>query len=117
MPTDQKVDYIELPARDLESVQSFYERAFAWSFTDYGPEYKAFTDGRIDGGFYKADKKSSTDQGSALVIIYATDLEKTKASVIAGGGEVVKDIFDFPGGRRFHFTDPNGNELAVWSDQ
>ena len=78
MPTDQKVDYIELPARDPESVQSFYERAFAWSFTDYGPEYKAFTDGRIDGGFYKAEKKSSTEQGSALVIIYAIDLEKTK---------------------------------------
>ncbi len=117
MPVDQKVDYIEFPARDLESVKSFYERVFGWSFTDYGTEYKAFTDGKIDGGFYKAEKKSSTEQGSALVIIFAIDLEKTKDSVIAGGGEVVKDIFAFPGGRRFHFTDPNGNELAVWSDQ
>jgi predicted enzyme related to lactoylglutathione lyase len=116
MPTDQKVDYIELPARDLDSVQSFYERAFAWSFTDYGAEYRAFTDGKIDGGFYESENRSSTEKGSVLVVLYAIDLEETKETVISSGGEVVKDIFAFPGGRRFHFTDPNGNELAVWSD-
>ena len=116
MPIDQKVDYIEFPARDLDLIKRFYEQAFQWSFTDYGPDYKAFTDGKINGGFYKSDRKSSTENGAVLVVIYATDLETTKETVIARGGTVVKDIFSFPGGRRFHFADPNGNELAVWSN-
>ena len=117
MPSDQKVDYFELPARDFDSVQSFYSAAFNWSFTDYGPEYRAFTDGKIDGGFYKSELRSSTKTGGALVILYAHNLEQTKNNVLASGGKVVKDIFSFPGGRRFHFEDPNGNELAVWSDR
>jgi len=117
MPTDQKVDYIEFPARDLDLVQSFYESAFGWSFTSYGPDYRAFTDGKIDGGFYKAEKKSSTEHGAVLVVLYASNLEQTQETVLASGGKVVKEIFAFPGGRRFHFTDPNGNELAVWSEQ
>lgn len=117
MPTDQKIDYLELPARDFDAVQSFYEKAFNWAFTDYGPDYRAFNDGKIDGGFYKSEHQSSTANGAALIILYACDLEKTKDSVITSGGSIVKDIFPFPGGQRFHFTDPNGNELAVWSDQ
>lgn len=117
MPSDQKIDYIEFPAGDFDAVQSFYEKAFGWTFTDYGPEYRAFADGKIDGGFYKSDKQSTTDNGSALVILYATDLENTRDTVVASGGKIVKDIFSFPGGRRFQFTDPNGNELAVWSDK
>jgi predicted enzyme related to lactoylglutathione lyase len=117
MPVDQKVDYIEFPARDLDAVQSFYERAFAWSFTDYGPEYKAFTDGKIDGGFYKSNLASTTETGAVLVILFASDLEMTLERVLSSGGTVVKETFDFPGGRRFHFSDPSGNELAVWSDQ
>ena len=116
MPSDQKIDYIEFPAQNFDSVQLFYEKAFNWIFTDYGPEYRAFTDNKIDGGFYKSEYRSSTKNGAALVIFYASDLEKTKETVISSGGTVVKDIFTFPGGRRFHFTDPNGNELAVWSD-
>jgi predicted enzyme related to lactoylglutathione lyase len=117
MHIDQKVDYIEFPARNLDSVQSFYETAFGWSFSDFGPEYRAFTDGKIDGGFYKSEHKSKTENGAVLVVLYARDLEKTKENVISSRGKVVKDTFSFPGGRRFHFTDPNGNELAVWSDQ
>lgn len=117
MPTNRKIDYIEFPASDFNAVQSFYEKAFGWSFTDYGPEYRAFTDGGIDGGFYRSDRQSTTDKGSALVILYATDLEKTRDAVVASGGRIAKDIFSFPGGRRFHFCDPNGNELAVWSDR
>lgn len=117
MPSDQKIDYVELPARNFDSVQLFYEKAFSWSFTDYGPDYRAFTDGKIDGGFYKSDQYSSTENGAALVILYAADLEKTKETIISSGGTIIKDIFSFPGGRRFQFTDPNGNELAVWSDQ
>lgn len=114
---DQRVDYLELPANDLDAAQDFYEKSFGWSFTDYGPEYRAFTDGKMDGGFFKSKAHSSTVNGAALIVIYATSLEQTRDRLVANGGSVVKDIFPFPGGRRFHFTDPNGNELAVWSDK
>ena len=117
MPKDQKVDYIEFPARDFDAVQAFYEKAFGWKFTDYGPDYRAFNDGKIDGGFYKSENRSSTENGAALIILYAVDLEQTKETVISSDGKILKDIFSFPGGRRFHFTDPNGNELAVRSDK
>ena len=117
MSTDQNIDYIELPAGSLDAAQAFFEKAFGWSFTDYGPDYRAFSDGKIDGGFYKSGLRSTTENGAALVVLYAQDLEKTRETVIAAGGTVVKEIFPFPGGRRFHFTDPNGNELAVWSDR
>jgi len=117
VPIDQKVDYLELPARDFDAVQAFYEKAFGWSFTDYGSEYRAFSDGKIDGGFYKSKARSSTENGAALIVIYATDLEQTKERVLASGGSIIKDIFAFPGGHRFHFADPNRNELAVWSGQ
>ena len=115
--TDQKIDYVEFPADDFDSIQTFYERAFGWSFTDFGPEYRSFTDEKIEGGFYKSDLRSSTANGSVLVVLYATDLEATRDRVASSGGTLVKDIFSFPGGRRFQFTDPHGNELAVWSDQ
>lgn len=116
MPTDRTIDYIELPAGNLPEVRSFFEKAFGWSFTEYGPEYLAFNDGRTDGGFYKSDARSTTDNGAALVVLYAHDLEATRERVLDSGGSLVKDIFSFPGGRRFHFADPHGNELAVWSD-
>jgi len=114
---DQKIDYVEFPASDFDAVQVFYEKVFGWSFVDYGPEYRAFTDKKLDGGFYKSENNSSTANGAALIVLYATDLEKTLDAVTAGGGTLVKEIFSFPGGRRFHFADPNGNELAVWSDK
>ena len=116
MSENLKVDYVEWPARDFDAVQVFYEQVFGWTFTDYGPDYRAFTDGRLEGGFYKAEQQSSTISGAALVVIYALDLEQAREAVVAAGGTLVKDIFSFPGGRRFQFTDPNGNELAVWSD-
>jgi len=117
MPIDKKVDYLELPARDLDAVQAFYETVFDWRFTDYGPDYRAFTDGKIDGGFYRSNKQSLSETGAALVIFYASELESVRDAIIAAGGKILKDIFEFPGGRRFQFTDPNGNELAVWSDK
>ncbi len=117
MPTDQKIDYVEFPAADFDATQAFYEKAFGWSFTDYGPEYRAFTDGKLDGGFYHSTLSSSRAAGGALVILYAEDLEGTRETVVGAGGRIVTDIFSFPGGRRFHFADPNGNELAVWSDR
>ncbi len=116
MPTDKKIDYLELPARDFDAVQAFYSQAFNWSFTDYGPDYRAFNDGKLDGGFYQSQQHSSTGTGAALIILYARNLEETRQRVIDSGGIVVKEIFAFPGGRRFHFADPHGNELAVWSD-
>lgn len=113
---DQKIDYIEMHASDFDAVQAFYEAAFGWTFTDYGPEYRAFNDGKLDGGFRKSELKSRPAAGSALVILYAKDLESTRQTVIDSGGLIVEDIFSFPGGRRFQFADPHGNELAVWSD-
>jgi len=116
MGDDLRINYLEFPARDLDAVQQFYEAAFGWSFTDYGPEYRAFSDGCLDGGFYRADRSASRDAGSALVVLYARDLEAARARVVEHGAAIVEDIFSFPGGRRFHFADPNGNELAIWSD-
>ncbi len=115
MTGDLKINYLELPARDLDAVERFYKSAFGWTFESYGPEYLAFNDGLIDGGFYKADLCASADKGSVLIVLHTTDLEAAERKVRECGGKVVKDIFSFPGGRRFHFTDPNGNELSVWS--
>jgi predicted enzyme related to lactoylglutathione lyase len=117
MHTDQRIDYVELPARDLGRVREFYSRLFGWTFEDYGPDYCAFSDGRMDGGFYRTNLSSSAASGSALVIVYAADLEGTRARVLENGGTLVRDIFEFPGGRRFQFADPNGNELGVWSEE
>jgi len=114
---DQKIDYVEFPASDFDAVQAFYEKAFAWEFTDYGPEYRAYSDGKIEGGFRKSSAVSSTETGAALVVLYARDLEDTRDRVLECGGRIVTDIFSFPGGRRFQFADPHGNELGVWSDR
>ena len=112
MREDGKVDYVEFPGGDLGATKAFYAAAFGWAFTDYGPTYVAFDEG-LDGGFH-------TDEADAvskpLVILYAQDLEAMAAKVSAAGGAITKAIFEFPGGRRFHFTDPAGNELAVWSE-
>jgi len=116
MPEDQKIDYLELPGDDLDAIEAFYSSAFGWTFTDYGPDYRAFTDGRLDGGFYRSTLRASAETGSALVVLYARDLEGTLDKVTNAGASVLKEIFSFPGGRRFHFLDPHGNELAVWSD-
>lgn len=114
LPT--QINYIELPASDLDAVERFYGEAFGWTFTDYGPEYRAFSDGAFDGGFRRADQRSRSEQGAALVVLKSDDLEGVRATVLRCGGLIVTDIFAFPGGRRFHFADPVGNELAVWSE-
>ena len=109
-----KLDYLEMPAQNgtIDSVKAFYANAFAWSFTDYGPSYSAFSEG-LDGGFY-GDAHQGT--GKPLPVIYSHDLEDTLRRVEEAGGRIVKPIFEFPGGKRFHFIDPAGNELAVWSE-
>lgn len=111
-----KVSYVELPARDITATKAFFEQIFGWSFEDFGPDYTAFSDQGVNGGFFKADLASSTEAGGALIVFYSKDLEATQADIEAAGGAIVKPIFSFPGGRRFHFTEPSGNELAVWSD-
>lgn len=111
---DRCIDYIELPTVDLFEAKRFYGEVFGWKFVDYGPDYASFNDGKLDGGFRK---ESTVQTGGPLVIIYSDNLENIKESVISAGGTMVKDIFEFPGGRRFHFTDPSGNELAIWSDK
>ena len=116
MPEDLKVDYLELPGTKFDALKSFYSAVFEWKFTEYGPEYLAFTDGKIDGGFYQSELRSSVENGSTLIVFYASDLELTLSKVVTAGGEISRDIFPFPGGRRFHFNDPHGNELAVWSE-
>jgi hypothetical protein len=109
-----RVDYIEFPATDVTRTKAFYSAAFGWKFTDYGPDYTSFEDGRLTGGFTKENKPAA---GGTLIVIYASDLAGMEKKVRDAGGTIVKDIFSFPGGRRFHFADPNGNELAVWSDK
>jgi predicted enzyme related to lactoylglutathione lyase len=110
---DRRIDYIEFPADDVARTKAFYAGVFGWKFTDYGPDYTSFEDGRLAGGFAKKDRVA---QGGPLVVIYAADLAAMEAAVQASGGKIVKATFSFPGGRRFHFTDPSGNELAVWSE-
>jgi predicted enzyme related to lactoylglutathione lyase len=113
MREDGKIDYIELPGGDLPATKGFYEKAFGWSFVDYGPQYAAFDNASVDGGF-NADPD---DRAKApLVVLFATDLEAMHAKVLAAGGMITRAIFSFPGGRRFHFADPSGNELAVFSE-
>jgi predicted enzyme related to lactoylglutathione lyase len=111
---DSRIDYIEMNVRDLARSKAFYGGAFGWQFTDYGPSYCAFSDGRLDGGFTTGE---APKPGGPLVILYANDLESMQGRVEAAGGKIVKAIFAFPGGRRFHFTDPDGYELAVWSER
>ena len=112
--TDRTIDYIEFPATDLEAIKTFYGAVFGWEFTDYGPAYTSFKDGVTRGGFHT--ESAPTGEGT-LAVIYAEDLAALEVSVRENGGAIVKETFEFPGGRRFHFTDPSGNQLAVWSDK
>lgn len=116
MNEHEKINYIEYPCHDLAATKQFFSRALGWSFVDYGPEYTAFSNEGLDGGFFKSDLASTTQAGAALLIFYSSNLEETKDKIEAAGGTIVQQIFSFPGGRRFHFTEPSGNEFAVWSD-
>lgn len=111
---NKRVDYIEFPTTDISGTKRFFSEVFGWVFEDYGPDYISFNDGRLTGGFFRADEAGTN---KPLVVIYADELETIQSQVAASGGTVVKEIFSFPGGRRFHFMEPGGNELAVWSDK
>ncbi|MFQ5753829.1 MAG: VOC family protein [bacterium] len=117
MNEHEKINYVEFPAKDIEATKAFFTEVFGWSFVDYGPEYTAFSNEGIDGGFFKSDLTSSTANGSALIVFYSKNLEQTQLKIENAGGSIIKPIFSFPGGRRFHFTEPSGNEFAVWSDK
>ncbi len=117
MHQHEKINYVEFPAVDLSATKQFFNQAFNWSFVDYGPEFSAFANEGLDGGFFQAPLSSSTAKGSALIVFYSDSLESTLAKVKEAGGTIVKPIFTFPGGQRFHFTEPSGNEFGVLSDK
>lgn len=111
---DRRIDYVEFRVRALERAQEFYGGAFGWEFQQWGEGYVSFEDGRLEGGFELSEEVSPA--GGPLIILYAADLEEIRDAILEYGGELVREIFEFPGGRRFHFRDPEGYELAVWSE-
>lgn len=108
------IDYVEFYATDLEKIKTFYSRVFDWQFTDYGPTYTAFSNSGLLGGF---ELTKGEIHNGALIVLYHKDLKKIENKIVASGGTISKAVFSFPGGSRFHFLDPSGNELAVWSDK
>ena len=113
--THHAIDYIEFVVTDMEDSKRFYKAAFDWKFNDYGPEYAGIQREGGEAGGFRLDTKMST--GGPLVILYSDNLATTLTQVREAGGRIVKEPFAFPGGRRFHFQDPSGNELAVWSEK
>lgn len=107
------IHYVEFKAPDLQAVKDFYSQAFAWEFTDYGPDYTAFSNSHLEGGFERSEEPIVN---GALIVLYHDDLEKIKSKLEGMGATISVDIFSFPGGRRFHFLDPAGNELAIWTE-
>lgn len=116
MNEHEKINYVEFASANIPATKKFFAEAFGWTFEDYGPDYTAFSNEGLDGGFYTAELSASAAKGSALIIFYSNDLEQTQERVQAADGVITKEIFSFPGGRRFEFTEPAGNEFAVWSD-
>lgn len=117
MSAHEKISYVEFPAKNLQLTKDFFSQVFGWSFKDFGPDYTAFSNAGLDGGFFKAELSSSTSNGAALIVFYSSDLEATQEKILKAKGVIVKPVFSFPGGRRFHFTEPGGNEFAVWTDK
>lgn len=119
MSAHEKLNYVEFAASDLMATKAFFTTVFNWQFVDYGPEYTAFSQDSagLDGGFYQAQACSLTQHGGALLVFYSDNIKQTLSKVEQHGGQVIKPIFEFPGGCRFHFTEPSGNEFAVWSEQ
>ncbi|MEM6534116.1 MAG: VOC family protein [Pseudomonadota bacterium] len=115
MPQDNAINYIELPMRDKGATESFYHHVFGWTFQRWGEHYISFHGAGMDGGFDGEGGEPASP--GALVVLYASNLESKRDDILHHGGKIVQDIFSFPGGRRFHFEDPNGNQLAVWSEE
>lgn len=115
MQRADKINYLELPSLDPAASKAFFSAVFGWRFVDYGPDYLAFFDAGLEGGFYRAEQVATPAQGAALVVLHSNDLAQSLAAVQTAGAVIVKDIFSFPGGRRFEFLEPGGNQLAIWS--
>ena len=113
MRPENRIDYVEIPVTDLQKTQEFFSAMFGWSFEVWGDEYISFNDGQLDGGFRLSESPASTD--GVLVTFYSDDLERDVQRVQELGATISKEIFSFPGGRRFHFIDPVGTEYAIWS--
>ena len=107
------IHYVEFKTKDLQATKDFYGPLFGWAFTDYGPTYTAFSNAGLEGGFEQSDEPI---RNGALIVLYDDDLEGVLAAIERAGGTITQPIFSFPGGQRFHFTDPSGNELAVWRE-
>ena len=119
MKPDTKLNYLEFATLDINASKCFFTQVFNWYFTDYGDSYAAFFAGEagLDGGFFALDPGQQYSPGShVLPVFYRADLTETQQKVIQAGGVITRPVFTFPGGRRFHFREPGGNELAVWSE-
>lgn len=113
MSAENQIDYIEIPVTDLSRARDFFSTMFGWSFQEWGDDYMSFNDGRLDGGFRRSEEPASS--AGALLVFHSEDLERDVQRVTALGAKISQEIFAFPGGRRFHFIDPVGNEYAIWS--
>ncbi|RRC96744.1 VOC family protein [Amphritea balenae] len=116
MNEHEKLNYVEFGSNNLEATKAFFTTVFHWSFTDYGPDYIAFNNQGLEGGFFYSTQPARQENGSALLVFYSNKLELTQTKIEQNQGIICKAVFDFPGGRRFHFIEPGGNEFAVWSD-
>ena len=114
MKPENRIDYVEIPVTDLPRARAFFEAMFGWEFQEWGDEYFSFNDGRLDGGCRKERDLAAPGRG-VLLVCYSDNLERDVKRVQELGGSISQDIFPFPGGRRFHFIDPVGNEYAIWS--
>ncbi|MDP9004053.1 MAG: VOC family protein [Verrucomicrobiota bacterium] len=110
------IDYVEMPSKDLTATKTFFTQLFGWSFQDYGPDYCAFDDSRMAGGFFATEKVGSVADGAPLIVFHHPELEKMCNEVTRLGGNIIREIFEFPGGRRFHFEAPGGGEFGIWGE-
>jgi hypothetical protein len=115
MNEHEKLNYVEFPASSPEATRAFFSAVFGWQFEQFGPDYCALSGQGLDGGFYRSPLSSTTESGAALLVFYSDNLDATQAKIEKAGGKISKAIFDFPGGHRFHFIEPSGNEFAVWT--
>lgn len=116
MAVHHNINYLEFPSANLRLSKAFFQSVFNWRFTDYGDEYTAFSNDTIEGGIYLSKLQSNTDYGAALIVFFSANLEQSRTLISEAGGTIKQDIFSFPGGRRFHFTEPGGSEFAIWSE-
>jgi predicted enzyme related to lactoylglutathione lyase len=113
MRDENRIDYVEIPVTDLDRARAFFESLFGWEFQEWGPDYYSFNDGRLDGGLRRSEEPAHSS--GVLLVFYSGDLERDYDRVKELGATISQEIFEFPGGRRFHFIEPAGTELAMWA--